>query len=78
VSVYNLGITNQKDLKATNLSLQRSNSFNNLVAEPVLQSVSSQKTAWYVHVVNVRENRTGNQELGYPEKLAKLSTQDAR
>ena len=78
MSVYNLGIANQKDLKGTNLSSQRSNSFNNLVAEPVLQSVGSQKTAWYAHVINVRENRTGNQELGNPEKLAKLSTQDAR
>ncbi|CAC5367370.1 unnamed protein product [Mytilus coruscus] len=46
VSVYNFGLANKKDLKATNLTSQRSNSFTNLVAEPVIQSVSSQKTAW--------------------------------
>lgn len=46
VSVYNFGIANKQDLKPTNLSSQRSSSYTNLVAEPVLQPVGLQKTAW--------------------------------
>ncbi|XP_063425053.1 uncharacterized protein LOC134708455 [Mytilus trossulus] len=46
MSVYNFGLANKKDLKATNLTSQRSNSFTNLVPEPVIQSVNSQRTAW--------------------------------